>query len=117
VKRVLVLVMALAHAGVAGAHAFLEHATPPVGSTVSNPPARVSLRFTQRLEPAFSRVQVIDAQGKRVDRDDVQVPADDPTTLAVTLAPLPPGRYVVKWHVRSADTHVTDGDYTFTLSP
>ena len=116
-KRALLFVVALAHAGLAGAHAFLEHATPPVGSTVSSTPARVSLRFTQRLEPAFSRVQVLDAQGKRVDRDDVQVPADDPTTLAVTLTPLAPGRYVVKWRVLSADTHVTEGDYTFTLSP
>jgi len=115
--RALVLLLAMAQAGLAAAHAFLEHATPPVGSTIASAPARVSLRFTQRLEPAFSRVEVFDAQGKRVDRDDVQVAPDEPTTLAVSVAPLAPGRYVVKWRVLSVDTHVTEGDYAFTVGP
>ena len=97
------------------AHAFLEHAMPAVGSTVTSAPARVTLHFTQRLEPAFSRVQVIDANGKRVDRDDASVGDDDRATLGVSVDALPPGRYTVKWRVLSADTHVTEGDYTFTV--
>jgi methionine-rich copper-binding protein CopC len=115
--RALVFLLAIVHAGLAAAHAFLEHATPPVGSTVTSAPASVSLRFTQRLEPAFSRVQVFDAEGKRVDRDDARLAPDAPTTLTVSVAPLAPGRYVVKWRVLSADTHVTEGDYAFTVGP
>ena len=99
------------------AHAFLEHAVPPVGSTVAAAPDRVSLRFTQRLEPAFSRVQVLDAAGRRVDRDDAAVLGPDAALLSVSVAPLAPGRYVVRWRVLSADTHVTDGDYEFTVKP
>ena len=108
---------AYALAGAAWAHAFLDHATPAVGSTVQGTPARVALRFTQRLEPAFSRVQVVDAAGKRVDREDASVSGDDATMLTVSLAPLAPGRYAVKWRVLSVDTHVTEGDYTFTVAP
>lgn len=104
-------------AGAAWAHAFLDHATPAVGSTVQGAPAQVALRFTQRLEPAFSRVQVVDAAGKRVDREDASVSGDDATMLTVSLAPLAPGRYAVKWRVLSVDTHVTEGDYTFTVAP
>jgi len=115
-SRTLLAVLLLGQSLGAHAHAFLDHATPPVGSTVSTPPAQVSLRFTQRLEPAFSRVQVQDAAGKRVDRDDAHL-GDDATILAVSLGPLAAGRYVVKWRVLSVDTHVTEGDYTFTVRP
>jgi methionine-rich copper-binding protein CopC len=39
-----------------GAHAFLERAVPAVGSSVHTSPAELKLWFTQRLEPAFSKV-------------------------------------------------------------
>ena len=50
----------------AHAHAFLDHASPLVGSTVASAPREVSLTFTQNLETAFSSVQVTDANGARV---------------------------------------------------
>jgi hypothetical protein len=115
-RPLLLAVMSL-QAGIAWAHAFLEHAVPPVGATVPSAPDRVSLRFTQRLEPAFSRVQVLDAAGKRVDRDDSTVLGYDAALLTTSVGPLAPGRYVVKWRVLSVDTHVTEGDYTFTVQP
>jgi methionine-rich copper-binding protein CopC len=52
----------------AWAHAFLDHASPLVGSTVGAAPHEVSLWFTQNLEPAFSSAQVTDAKGARVDQ-------------------------------------------------
>ena len=51
----------------AEAHAFLDHAEPRVGSTVPTAPRELSLSFTQKLEPAFSSVEVSDANGARVD--------------------------------------------------
>lgn len=100
-----------------GAHAFLDHAKPAVGSTVHGPPTKVELWFTQQLEPAFSNAQVVDPNGKRVDRDDAAVDAADPTLLRVSLPPLAPGRYRVTWRVLSVDTHVTEGDYSFEVVP
>jgi methionine-rich copper-binding protein CopC len=41
----------------ARAHAFLDHASPAVGSSAPNSPPVVSLWFTQDLEPAFSDVR------------------------------------------------------------
>ena len=46
------LVLALG-ASAAQAHAFLDHATPLVGSTVASAPHEVVLTFTQNLEPAM----------------------------------------------------------------
>ena len=42
----------------ARAHAFLDHSSPLVGSTVATAPHEVVMTFTQNLEPAFSTAQV-----------------------------------------------------------
>src|SRR6266567_2784110 len=97
----------------ADAHAFLDYAVPAVGSSVLASPAQLKLWFTQRLEPAFSTVQVVDRAGKRVDKGDGQGDRADATLLRVSLPPLAPGKYRVTWRVLSVDTHVTEGDFTF----
>jgi copper resistance protein C len=101
----------------AAAHAFLDHAAPAVGSTVHEAPRSVRLWFTEPIEPAFSRVSVLDASGKPVDAGDSHVESSDASILAVSLAALAPGTYRVKWRVVSVDTHVTEGDYTFDVAP
>jgi methionine-rich copper-binding protein CopC len=104
---------ALSWASPAAAHAFLDHASPPVGSTVRDPPPEVKLKFTQELEPAFSTLTVQDASGKRIDKGDARIAAD---TMQVSLPLLSPGRYKVTWRALSVDTHVTEGDFTFEVA-
>jgi copper resistance protein C len=122
-RSLLLLTLACAAAFVAGlvpvadAHAFLDHALPAVGSKVHAPPPQIKIWFTQRLEPAFSKVQVFDSSGKRVDNDDSQVDGGDPTLLTVSVPRLVPGAYRVTWRVLSVDTHVTEGDHTFEVVP
>ena len=108
---------ALLVAGAALAHAMLDKAVPAVGSRVATSPPRVELVFTERLEPAFSTVRVLDASGRRVDRGDSAVDASVREHLGVSLPPLPPGRYRVAWRAVSVDTHVTSGDYAFDVGP
>ena len=112
-----VVACAASVASPARAHAFLDHATPAVGSTVHGSPARVDLWFTQELEPAFSTVRVLDQGNHRQDRGDAKVAAGDATLLQVSLPQLAPGRYRVEWRVISVDTHVTEGDFTFVVAP
>lgn len=111
----LVAAAAWVAAAPATAHAFLDHADPRVGSTVRESPRSVRLWFTQALEPAFSRVHVVDASGKTVDTGDAHVDTSDTTLLTVTVPALAPGTYRVQWRVVSVDTHVTEGDYTFQI--
>lgn len=101
----------------AAAHAFLDHAAPKVGSEVHGSPAEVALSFSQELEPAFSTVRVTDSAGRRVDRGDKHLDSADRSVLRVSLRPLPPGKYRVRWRVLSVDTHVSEGDFTFTVAP
>ena len=102
--------------GAAFGHAFLDHAAPPVGSTVSAAPDRVRLWFTQQLEPAFSGIEVDDATGVRIDDGKVTLDPNDPTSISVGLKPLGPGTYTVHWHVVSVDTHRTEGSLTFVVA-
>jgi copper resistance protein C len=97
---------------VAEAHAFLDHAEPRVGSTVPTAPRQLSLSFTQKLEPAFSSVEVSDGNGARVD---LGRPSISASVMRVGLKPLSPGTYRVRWHVLSVDTHTTEGSFTFQV--
>jgi copper resistance protein C len=99
----------------ADAHAFLDHASPAVGSSVPSAPAAVMMWFTQQLEPAFTTATVTDASGNTVDSGAAQVDSKDPTELRVPLKPLPPGAYTVAWHALSVDTHTTTGHFIFTV--
>jgi methionine-rich copper-binding protein CopC len=110
--RVLIIALLLALFGrvAAHAHAFLDHASPLVGSTVASAPHEVSLTFTQNLEAAFSSVQVTDANGARVDQGKPQV---NGSTMRIGLKSLSPGTYHVHWHALSVDTHKTEGSFTF----
>jgi copper resistance protein C len=94
----------------ADAHAFLDHAEPRVGSTVPTAPRELFLTYTQNLEPAFSTVQVSDANGNRVDLGKPSIAAD---VMRVGLKQLPPGTYKVHWQVLSVDTHTTEGNFSF----
>jgi methionine-rich copper-binding protein CopC len=97
------------------AHAFLERASPAVGSEVTPAPAALQLTYTEGVEPAFSTVEVTDAQGARMDQDSLTT-QDDGRVLIVPLKPLSPGTYAVEWHVTSVDTHKTQGHFTFTVT-
>jgi methionine-rich copper-binding protein CopC len=99
------------------AHAMLDHALPRVGSSVRAAPERVELWFSERLEPAFSTLKVIDSSGHQVDRGDASVDERDRTHFTVSLTPLPRGNYRVLWRVVSVDTHATAGDFDFEVSP
>jgi methionine-rich copper-binding protein CopC len=115
----IVLVASLIGLAVDGAwaHAFPERSEPRVGATVRTAPGEVRIWFDSDLEPAFSRVTVADAAGKRVDRADGGVAPDNRRLLHVGLPPLTPGVYKVKWSVLAVDGHRTEGDYRFTLKP
>jgi copper resistance protein C len=99
----------------AWAHAFLDHASPAVGSSLPAAPTVVTLWFTQDLEPAFSTVTVSDKSGQRVDLDNAQIPPGQTAELQIGLKKLPQGTYTVQWHVVSVDTHNTEGHFTFDV--
>jgi copper resistance protein C len=112
--RTLIIIAALfaASFGVTGAqaHAFLDHASPLVGSTVPTAPHELTLSFTQNLEPAFTTVQVTGPNGARVDQGKPQISGN---TMRVGIRAAGAGTYHVHWHALSVDTHTTQGSFVF----
>ena len=99
----------------AWAHAFLDHAEPAVGSTVDVPPTEIKIWFTEKLEQAFSQIQLFDHHGKPVTQNRATVDPSDPSLLTLAVPALAPGEYKVTWKVMSVDTHMTVGNFTFTV--
>jgi copper resistance protein C len=97
------------------AHAHLVKAVPAAGGTMHDPPNEVTLRFNEKLEPAFSSIIVRDAAGKQIDKGDGTVDKSDRTLIRVSLPALEPGVYKVEWRAMSADTHKVNGDFTFKV--
>jgi methionine-rich copper-binding protein CopC len=103
----------LSHPRPGDAHAYLDHAEPKVGSTVRAPPSAVTITFTEGVEPAFSKIEVTDGQGKPVAVGALEHP--EAATLRVSLPSLASGTYHVRWKVVSEDTHETEGTFEFFL--
>jgi methionine-rich copper-binding protein CopC len=89
--------------------------SPARRAVLTRAPDRVQLWFSERLEPAFSRVTVTDASGQAVDRGDALVGPEDSTRLSVGLGRLTPGTYTVRFRVLSVDGHVVESEFPFTL--
>ena len=122
VRRLLILVPVLLlsvglRAPPCDAHASLVSSVPAQRSTVTNPPRRVVLTFNERLEPAYTRVSVWDASGQQVDLKDGAVDLGNPKVVNVTLPPLRPGPYTVRYRVLSVDGHIVEASFAFSVSP
>jgi len=97
------------------AHAVLVKSIPAQRSSLTESPPRVELWFNERLEPAYSRASVTDEAGTQIDLRDALVSKADARRLSLSLPPLRPGRYAVKFRVLSVDGHVVESSLTFTV--
>ncbi|MFV2009761.1 MULTISPECIES: copper resistance protein CopC [unclassified Micromonospora] len=106
------LLLALAGAGPATAHATLLANDPADGALLAEAPPSVTLTFDEPVQVRTEGVQVLDAAGSIVDATarsvDSTVVVDLPTGLA-------DGTYVVSWRVISADSHPVAGGFSFAI--
>jgi methionine-rich copper-binding protein CopC len=117
-RRLWAVLLALSLApAVAAAHGVLERTDPRAGASVKAVPAQVRLWFTGALEPAYSRVQVLDVEGRRMDLGDSALEPGNRALLRVSVPALGPGRYRVVWRVLSVDSHLTEGEFAFRVAP
>ena len=110
-KIIAIALLATLAPGAAFAHAFLDHASPKVGSTVATVPHELTLWFTQKLEAAFSRAEVTGPNGASVGAK-AQVSGN---TMRIGIKAAGPGTYHVHWQALSVDTHRTQGSFSFTV--
>ena len=95
------------------AHARLVRSTPAANATVASPGA-IALTFSERIVPAFSTFDLVDAAGRETPvRTTV---SEDGKTLSARVArPLAPGAWTVNWRIATGDGHRMTGSYGFTV--
>jgi len=107
-----VVLVALAAAPSAFAHAILQESTPANDMVVRESPATVTLRFNEAVETAFGSIRAYNCRGARVDAGKISRP--DERKVAIRLdRNLPRGSYTVTWRVISADAHPVAGAFVF----
>ncbi len=103
----------LLSAAPASAHARLVSSTPAATSTVASPRV-VTLTFSDRVAPAFSGFDLVNAAGATI-RVQTRVSEDGKTISGAPARPLATGAYVVNWRVASPDGHRMTGSTNFSV--
>jgi copper transport protein len=109
----LVVALAVVGASPASAHAALESTSPAAGAQLATAPKQISLTFSEGVSASPSGIQVVNGSGAKVAVGRPTKPASN--TVAVSVADLPDGTYVVGWRVTSEDSHPVHGAFTFRV--
>jgi len=120
--RVLSVMLAAAVAlavapSVAHAHGRLVASNPGVGSRVATAPRELRLTFSEKIELAVSRVQLLGPDGNAIALAKMSAAAADSgrTAIASISTPLAQGAYTVVWQLVGRDGHPIRGRFTFTV--
>jgi len=105
---------ALVLATQASAHADLVSSV-PAANAAGPAPSEIRLQFSGRVEPRFSGLDLVKADGSEVPVVPVPPGQDGRTIGARVEAPLEPGVYKVQWRIVAADGHRMTDDYAFTV--
>lgn len=109
------LVAASAMPPAAFAHARLQTAQPAASSELASSPAQIRLQFNERLEPAFSKIELLDAKDATLPLPKAEFDKADPTVMFARTPQLKPGQYRVRWSVMAHDGHKVKGEYAFRI--
>lgn len=103
------------------AHPELEKTIPAADATVASP-AKIELRFSEKLAGEFSGADLLmlDMPGMKMDKPSKEsvttsLSSDGMTLTIAPSRPLSAGTYRVDYHVVSTDTHRVTGSYSFRV--
>jgi len=98
-------------------HAALLHSTPAANAKLSKAPKDIRLVFSEEVVPALSQITLIGPAGDSTRLKVANDPHDVHTLVgAVAPALASGGRYSIFWRVVSADGHLVDGTFPFSVA-
>lgn len=97
------------------AHAVLVASQPADGAILQQAPRALVLEFDGPVEVALGGVQVVDAGGRRVERERPDHPGGDRRVVRVPLRGDLSGAYTATWRVTSDDSHQLSGSVSFIV--
>lgn len=113
VLTVLWVLLGLASAGPAAAHAELVSSSPDNGAELKSAPTQVRLNFSEAVRPVRKRFSLTDDAGARLR---IVEPTGTSRTVVTALPPgLGPGFYLLNFRVISVDNHPIKGSIAFNV--
>lgn len=112
------LVLVLAASAPAAAHARLTTSDPAPGSALGEMPARITMTFSESVDPGYSSASLLAADGSSIALGPPALAPGGDRTLIIPIpnaTSVPRGVYTLVWRVLSAtDGHVTSGTLAFS---
>ena len=118
--KVLLLAVGLVFSGTqsAVAHAELVKSFPVANSTLTKAPKYVQLEFGEAIITLKSKnansIVVLDSKAKKIETSKIVI--KKAIARVEFVGTLKPGKYTVKYRIVSADGHVLNAQFKFTLS-
>ena len=106
---------ALLAAGPAFAHAELVRSNPAANATVRTSPRTITLTFSERVVPAFSKVELTMPAHRRNIPVTTVVSRDGKRIVGTVGSRLMKGSYRVAWTAAGPDGHRMTGSYSFKV--
>lgn len=104
-----------AAAPAAFAHAKLQASQPAASSVLASSPKEIRLQFNERLEPAFSKIELVDAKDALLSLPKVEFDKTDPKVMFAPVQALRPGQYRIRWSAMAHDGHKVKGEFAFRV--
>jgi methionine-rich copper-binding protein CopC len=106
--------IALAPAAPAFAHAHVVSSTPAANAVVAAP-KQISVTFSEKLVPSFSKIEVSMAGMDMKVPVKIAVSTDGRTMVATPQGAFMKGGYVINWSAASVDGHKSKGSIPFKI--
>src|SRR3954454_2598421 len=114
----LALLVLLATATGASAHALRTASVPDAGAVLKRGPSAVTITFGEEADPALSTITVLDATGgHREVGKHPSAQAGNPSVLTTNVKDMRDGVYTVSWRtVSEVDGHLASGSFNFGVN-
>lgn len=97
------------------AHVHMDKSQPAKNEILTSAPSAVQLWFSGAVAAEWSKIEVTDTKGERVDNGAVSNIDNDPKSLQINLKPIGPGSYEIKWNAVANDGHRIKGSSPFSV--
>jgi methionine-rich copper-binding protein CopC len=113
-KRLGIFLVFLVIPALVSAHVYIRSVEPQEDASLAEAPKTVKMMFIGSLEPAFSNIEVFDAEGEKISRKPAF--SEYNSIMEVELdEELGSGTYTVKWKCMSKDGHSQKGSFSFSV--
>ncbi|MGN4446150.1 copper resistance CopC/CopD family protein [Bacillus cereus group sp. MYBK79-1] len=96
------------------AHTSVVGTTPKEGEVLTVQPEQIILEFSEPVTENVVNIELLDSSARRVQVSKVEI-LDSPTKIKVKIPNLNNGTYTVRWSMISADGHLSEGGYPFSI--